>query len=73
MSSNALVPLDPTSCPLCGHRVVELSFDEPALIRGGGYGATRRTTVAVCMAERCRWHVTRNVTEVRPERRSVTV
>jgi hypothetical protein len=55
-----LVTLDPALCPTCGAVLSTGSWDEPALLRHGGYGASRRTTARYCgncsfvlIAEQC--------------------
>lgn len=64
-ASTALVPVDTSSCPACGAAAGAVTVLEPQLVRHGGYGATRRTEVAVCSVA-CGWSRISNVTEVRP-------
>lgn len=58
------VPTD-SSCPRCGQPTHDETFWEPALLRHGGYGATRRTITRTCTGD-CPWSVTVEVTEERP-------
>jgi hypothetical protein len=39
--SLVLIPSD--CCPACGSTLVAVEWDQPALIRHGGYGETQRT------------------------------
>lgn len=69
--SRALVPVEPGVCPVCGTELVTERLHEPALIRHGGYGATRRTERAYCPHKHpdgtlCGWVLLREVTEERP-------
>ena len=64
MRSRALVPLSTDSCPSCGAPTASAVIHEPALLRAGGYGATRRTTQILCPD--CPWHLESEVTEVTP-------
>lgn len=60
----ALICLDPSLCPECSTSLDSLVQDEPALLRHGGYGATRRTTFGRCGG--CGWVILASVEEVRP-------
>jgi hypothetical protein len=51
-------------CPECEGGLEATIVMEPALVRIGGYGATRKTTLQGCRA--CGWTRTIEVTEVRP-------
>ena len=53
-------------CPACGGPLVEDRSHQGALVRDGGYGATERTVAVSCA--RCSWSMTREVSEVRPDR-----
>lgn len=59
-----LVALDTDLCPDCGLPLLSGEWHEAALLRAGGYGATRRTSVRSC-AE-CGYEITTEVAEVRP-------
>lgn len=48
-----LVPLPRLVCLSCGGTVVEMVETQPALVRHGGYGATRETRFVVCADETC--------------------
>ncbi len=61
-----LVVVDPAVCPACTSPTATVTIDEPAIVRHGGYGATRTTTVAFCSD--CGWSLVRNVTETNPRR-----
>ncbi len=65
--SKALVPVG-RWCPNCGAPVVESSVIEDALLRHGGYGASRQTRRLECSQRRCLWGMTLSVSEVRPPR-----
>lgn len=57
----AVIPSD--RCPACG-RVTEADVvEQPALLRHGGHGATRRTRIRRC---ECGWRLVAEITEVRP-------
>lgn len=61
-----LVAVDSSSCPQCRSTFLTVAtFSQPAMVRHGGYGATRTTTVAFC-AE-CDWSLVRAVSETRPD------
>jgi hypothetical protein len=62
--SRELVPVKDDGCPECGGMLVRRTIWQAALFRRGGYGATRRTTVAVCFE--CRYSHVGEVTEVNP-------
>lgn len=64
--SVALVILDRDHCLRCRSETVERRVAQPALLRHGGYGATKKTTFRFC--PECRWFFISDVTEVRPER-----
>lgn len=65
--STDLVALDPAVCPDCGAATVPMTVHEPALLRHGGYGATRRTITMRCVGVRCSWSMETDVTEVNPK------
>lgn len=54
-------------CPACGGPLTEAVVETPALFIHGGYGATRRSTWAICPDTDCRWSIERVVEETRPE------
>lgn len=56
-------------CPACGAPLIQSTVDQPALFVHGGYGATRRTTWAICVSADCRWSHERVIEEIRPDRR----
>jgi predicted RNA-binding Zn-ribbon protein involved in translation (DUF1610 family) len=56
--------VDLDRCPTCGTALGDQTVTEPALLRHGGYGASRETTVTACPG--CGWHITRQINEVRP-------
>lgn len=60
-----LVVTDPTRCPECGSELARQTASEPALVRSGGYGATRETVTAWCG---CGWALTVAISETRPNR-----
>jgi len=64
--SRALVPIDRSACPMCGGALHEVTMDQPALFRHGGYGATTETHSVFCLP--CGWGLTVSTTEVRPAR-----
>lgn len=58
-----LVPLDPARCPDCGDHLRTGSWEQPAIVRHGGYGGTTRTLVRWC--GNCTWVLVAAVLEVR--------
>lgn len=64
--SRALAVLDPERCPACNGRVAHEATHQPALLRHGGYGATERRTLRVCINEACRWTCEIEVQELKP-------
>lgn len=66
--SAEIVPVGTDVCPACGAPTRSLGVEEPALVRGGGYGATRRTVTVFC-ADGCGWLIVTAVSETRPSRR----
>lgn len=60
----AIVVVPNDRCHHCGTPVDEESFDQPALLRHGGYGATHRTTFILCPS--CDWSQVLQTQEVRP-------
>lgn len=64
--SRALVPIDRATCPSCGGHLREIRMTELALLRHGGYGASRETVSVSCV--RCPWLLVVEVSEVRPDR-----
>lgn len=63
-----IVPLPRDRCLRCGAQVEQTTFGQPALFVHGGYGATERTTLAICSAPGCWWWRTTDITEVNPRR-----
>ncbi|MCI0635548.1 MAG: hypothetical protein L0206_16785 [Actinobacteria bacterium] len=59
-----LAVVDPDVCPECGGRLETLAVGQPALIRHGGYGATRRTAVRFCTT--CPYALSTETSEARP-------
>jgi hypothetical protein len=57
------VAVDPTRCPDCGRPLMVDATEQPALLRHGGYGATRRTVARLCP---CGWHLVASIGEVAP-------
>ena len=60
----AIVRLDLDDCPTCDAPLTDVTFDQPALLRHGGYGATQRTLLISCSA--CGWLLVAERGEVRP-------
>jgi hypothetical protein len=66
-AEKTLVLFDTTRCPSCpAVRLDVLIFEQPAIIRHGGYGATMRHTIRRC--RRCGWHLEAERIEVRPQK-----
>lgn len=65
LAGNLPVLLGFEVCPDCQAPTTTVQWDQPALVRHGGYGATQRRTVRHCMA-RCGWGYEQTVEEVRP-------
>lgn len=61
--SRALVPLPADTCPDCAMPLDSETVDQRPLLRHGGYGAARRSTVRHC---RCGWRMVSEDSEVRP-------
>lgn len=61
--SRALVVLAPDACPSCGGPLDVESVDQRPLLRHGGYGAAKRTTMRHC---RCGWRMQSESSEVKP-------
>ncbi len=59
-----LAVVDPDACPDCGGLLATLTAGQPALIRHGGYGATRRTAVRYCAI--CPYTLVVETAEARP-------
>lgn len=59
----ALAVRDPTACPTCGGRVETIHLTQAPLLRHGGYGAARRTSLRWCP---CGWDLIAETSEVRP-------
>lgn len=59
-----MVSTDPNICPECGSDVTRMTVETSALLRGGGYGATKRTVADFCT--QCDWMLNRVVEEVKP-------
>lgn len=64
-----LVPLSRESCLVCDGPLRRETVAQPALLRHGGYGATRQETFVLCVDEECGWVRLANTIEVRPDRR----
>jgi len=62
----SLVAIPPDLCPRCGHFTREVIVEEPALLRHGGYGATRQTVTVVCDTDGCGWTHTPRSGEIAP-------
>jgi hypothetical protein len=60
----SLVALPSEQCPDCGPQLVVVSWAEDALVRGCGYGETRRTTIKKCGD--CGLEISRAETSERP-------
>lgn len=58
-----LVAIPADRCPACGAGTHDTPVEQPALLRHGGYGATRRTVLRSC---RCGWMLLAEVSEVWP-------
>lgn len=61
-----LVPLPRHTCLGCGGATVEATIAQPALLRHGGYGATRVVTRLACVDPLCGMVRVARVDEVRP-------
>lgn len=61
--SRSLVVLPPDACPECGSGLDEETVDQRPLLRHGGYGAAKRTTMRHC---RCGWRMQSESSEVKP-------
>jgi hypothetical protein len=59
-----LATVDPDVCPECSNRLETMYVSEPAIVRHGGYGATRRTSVRYCVV--CPYSRHAETSEVRP-------
>ncbi len=57
------MPVTPGVCPDCGDELSTGSWDQPALVRHGGHGGTRRTVVRWC--PNCTWTLVAEVGEAR--------
>lgn len=64
MEAVSLVPIDRHLCPDCGEELASTTTEQPALLRHGGYGATRQDRVRHCPSCGFRLHAEQN--EVRP-------
>jgi hypothetical protein len=64
VTSTALVSLPAERCPFCRMPLLSLTYDQPALLRHGGYGGTLRTTLRYCPA--CPFTRKADRMEVRP-------
>lgn len=62
--TTAMEPMLLDTCPDCEYELRLVAFTEPALVRAGGYGASRRTTKLRC--EQCGWSTDVEITEVSP-------
>lgn len=61
-----LAVVDPSVCPDCGTPLELEHVDQPAIVRHGGYGATRRTTTRHCPRPGCGWALNHQTSEHRP-------
>jgi len=64
-----LVAISLHACPSCGCPIGTQTVETPALLRHGGYGATRRVVMLYCWfygPARCNWRMVKEITEVRP-------
>lgn len=61
--SCALVVVPPDACPSCGGALDTETVDQRPLLRHGGYGAAKRTTVRHCP---CGWRMQSEHGEVKP-------
>lgn len=59
----SLVPIRPDVCPDCDSHLRTGVWEQPAVIRHAGYGATRRTVFRWC--PRCTWSLLTEIREVR--------
>jgi len=66
-ASVELVAVDPGRCPTCGAPTVREQVQEQPLLRHGGYGAARRTVTEHCDNPTCRWWLTIDISEERPD------
>lgn len=57
-----IIPAD--GCPACGSTTTSTEWHEPALVRHGGYGATRSTVLRTC--PRCDWALVSEISETAP-------
>jgi hypothetical protein len=60
----ALSVVDPDACPDCGDELAEIGYDQPAVVRHGGYGATIRVRHLACPT--CPYQRHHETTETRP-------
>lgn len=67
-AGSALVQVEVGRCPACGTSTHREVVQEQPLVRHGGYGAARRTVTEHCPNAKCRWWLTTDVSEERPER-----
>lgn len=58
--------VDPERCPDCDGPVSYWRWSQPALLRHGGYGATRQVTARYCLRRGCGWSLVVDDSEVRP-------
>jgi hypothetical protein len=65
-SCKELVPLPRRACLRCGGATVETVVAQPALLRHGGYGATREVTRLACVDPACAAVRVARVDEVKP-------
>jgi len=66
VTGTALACTDPDACPSCTEAVGELTMTEAPLLRHGGYGAARATTLRWCRDPDCGWWLVTDVSEVDP-------
>lgn len=65
----AIVLVERDHCLRCGSEDLEkIVVGQLPLLRHGGYGAVRQTTITLCN-EPCGWSFVSDITEVRPPRR----
>lgn len=64
MSRVKLVRFDPMRCPNDRSKLTLRTWEQPALVRHGGYGETERVTMASCSM--CGWSVERSREAIAP-------
>lgn len=59
-----MVPIVRDRCPDCGGELSTITVEQPAIVRHGGYGATRVHSIRKCVD--CGWSLHEETSEVRP-------